>query len=143
MTIPITMPGALDRARTPTTAIVRRLAAISALALTVLAVGVPAASAGESEAIRTKGGIVTFKDRGDEITAEDTRRDGKGVQAVLAWNDATGTNHTVFVVDATGADVLSKFKDLSIREGTRVALTMCYVGDGGPERCSRPQRAVA
>jgi hypothetical protein len=107
MTIPIT---------TPTAAIVRRLAAISALALTVLALGVPAASAGESEAIKTNGGKVTFKDRDEEITADDTRRDGKGVQAVLAWNDATGTNHTVFVLDATGDDEFSKFKDLSIPE---------------------------
>jgi hypothetical protein len=62
MTIPITTPGAPDRARTPTAAIVRRLVAISALALTVLALGVPAASAGESEAIKTNGGKVTFKD---------------------------------------------------------------------------------
>jgi hypothetical protein len=84
MTVRFTTPGAFGRARTPTAAVVRRLAAISALALTVLALGVPSASAGESERIKTKGGVVTYRDRGHEITAEDTRRDGKGVQAVLA-----------------------------------------------------------
>ena len=63
--------------------------------------------------------------------------------AVLAWTDASGKNQTEFVTDATGADVLSKRKDLSIRERTRVALTLCYVHDGGIGKCSRPQRAEA
>jgi len=122
---------------------IRHISVIGALVLSVLAIGAPAASAGESESIRTKGGVVTFTHKDEEITAKDTRRDGLGVSAVLAWSDASGKNRTVFVTDATGADVLSKFKDLSIREGTRVALTLCYVGEGGPERCSRPQRAEA
>jgi hypothetical protein len=60
------------RAQTSIAGVLRRLAVAGALALTVLALGVPAASAGESERIKTKGGIVTFKDRGDENFAGTT-----------------------------------------------------------------------
>ena len=118
-----------------------RIAVITAL--TALGIGVPAASAGESESIKTNGGVVTFKHRDEEVTAKDTRRDGLGVAAVLAWTDASGKNRTEFVTDATGADVLSKRRDFSIRERTRVSLTLCYVHDGGIGDCSRPQRAEA
>jgi hypothetical protein len=120
----------------------RRAGLAGALALTALGSSVPAASAGENESIKTKGGLVTFEHRDEVVTAKDTRRDGLGVQAVLAWSDATGRNRTVFVIDG-GADTLSQFKDLSIREGTKVALTMCYVGEQGPVKCSHAQRARA
>jgi hypothetical protein len=138
MTFPTT-PGTHARARPPIAAVLRRLAATGALALTVFAVSAGTATAGESESIKTDGGHVTFEHRDEEVTAEDTRVDGLGVQAVLVWVDETDHNRTVFVVDATGADDLSKFKDLTIREGTRVALTMCYVDDFGPSECSRTQ----
>jgi hypothetical protein len=51
------------------------------------------------------------------------------------------------VKDADGADIptLVSTKDLFIREGTVVKLSLCYVGLSGPTptKCSRPQRAVA
>jgi uncharacterized protein involved in outer membrane biogenesis len=121
----------------------RRVAQIGVLAATILALSVPAASAGSNESIKTKGGVITFKHRDEEITAEDTRRDGLGVQAVLAWTDRSGNNQTKWVIDATGDDEFSKFKDLSIREGTTVHLTMCYVNKWGPTQCSRTQSAKA
>jgi hypothetical protein len=122
----------------------RRLVEIGVLAVTILALSVPAASAGENESIRTNGGVITFKHRDEEITADDTRRDGLGVQAVLAWTDRSGNNQTEWVIDATGDDEFSKFKDLSIREGTTVHLTMCYVNKSGPTgQCSRTQSAEA
>jgi hypothetical protein len=121
----------------------RALLLIAALAVCMLAGVVPAASAGSNEAIKTKGGYVTFKHKDEEIEAWDRREDGLGVEAVLAWTDAAGENHTKWVIDTTGADNLGKFRDLSIREGTRVHLTMCYVSDSGPTDCSRTQTAVA
>jgi pimeloyl-ACP methyl ester carboxylesterase len=55
MTVRFTTPGAFGRARTPTAAVVRRLAAISALALTVLALGVPSASAADTPILLVHG----------------------------------------------------------------------------------------
>jgi hypothetical protein len=134
MNVPITTPDA--RVRPP-------IAAICALAIAAFGLTAPAASAGENESIKTKGGLVTFKHKDEQIEAWDNRPDHLGVQATLAWTDAAGDNHTKWVIDTTGADELGKFKDLSIRDGTRVALTMCYVDDTGPTDCSRPQSAVA
>jgi len=117
---------------------------IGVLAAAMLALAVPAAFAGSNEAIKTKGGYITFKHSGEEIEAWDIKEDGLGVQAVLSWNDAAGENHTKWVIDTTGADDLGKFKDLSIPEGTVVHLTMCYVSKAGPTGdCSRTQDAVA
>jgi hypothetical protein len=147
MTIPTTTPGTLAHARDSKTRIPRRLAAIGALALTVLGLSVPVASAGENESIKTKGGRVTFEHKDEQITAWDLRPDGIGVEAHLEWTDAAGDIHRKEVLDADGADIptLGSLKDLFIREGTVVKLSLCYVGLSGPipTDCSRPQRAVA
>ncbi len=58
MTFPIATPGAFGRAGTPFAAIVRRLAVISALALTVCGLGASTATAGEPEDISTERGAV-------------------------------------------------------------------------------------
>ena len=147
MTIPKTTPGTFAHARNSKTRIPRRIASIGALALTVLGLSVPVASAGENESIKTKGGLVTFKHKDEEITAQDLKPDGIGVEAYVEWTDAAGDIHHKSVKDADGADIptLVSTKDLFIREGTVVKLSLCYVGLSGPTptKCSRPRRAVA
>jgi hypothetical protein len=120
---------------------------IVAIALIALGLGAPVASAGENQRIKTKGGTVWFKHKDEEISAYDRKPDGIGVEALLEWVDAGGDYHNDRVLDADGADIptLISFKDLSIREGTVVKLSLCYTGLSGPTptQCSRPQRAVA
>jgi hypothetical protein len=127
--------------------ILRTTLRASAMALTALGLVVPAASAGENESIKTKGGLVTFSHRDEVISAEDRKPDGIGVEAYLEWTDAAGDLHHKSVKDADGADIptLVSTKDLFIREGTVVKLSLCYVGLSGPTPtdCGRPQRAVA
>jgi hypothetical protein len=143
MTIPSTTPGTLARARTPIAAMIRRLAAISALALTVFGLSVPVASAGESERIRTKGGLVEFQAHGDILRALDTRRDGYAVRARLTWFDRLdGTFHKAFVTDPNSAGT-SRAKPLPIPEGTSVHLKVCYIDNTGPVSCSKEQDGVA
>ena len=59
-----TTPGTVGRVRTPKAAIIRRLAVICALAVSVFAVSASAASAGSDESITTKHGSAAFIDRG-------------------------------------------------------------------------------
>ena len=60
-----TTPGAFDCARTPIAARFRRIALAGAVAVAVSGLGVPAASAGQSQEIATGGGSVVFKHRGE------------------------------------------------------------------------------
>ena len=147
MTLSKATSGTFAHARDSKTRSARRFAAICALALTVLGLSVPVASAGENESIKTKGGLVTFKHKDEEITAWDLKPDGIGVEAHLEWTDAAGDIHRKRVKDADGADIptLGNSKDLFIREGTVVKLSLCYVGLSGPvpTNCTREQRAVA
>jgi hypothetical protein len=118
--------------------IVRRLAAIGALTLAVSGLGVSAASAGQSEQIVTKGGIVQFRDHGEILAATDTRADGYDVRAELYW-----AGGRAFVADFGFDDARERHVNLAIREGTDVKLRMCYIADARPVHCSGLQNAVA
>jgi hypothetical protein len=143
MTIPTTTPGTLARARTQIATVVRRIAATGALALTVFGLSVPAASAGESEQIRTKGGEIEFEDTGDILRAVDTRRDGYAVRARLSWFDpVTRTLQTSSLTDPTSAGTW-KSRQLAVPEGFTVRLRMCYIDNGHAVKCSNEQDAVA
>jgi hypothetical protein len=137
MTIPTT-PGTLGRVATPTAAIIRRLAAIFAVALAVFGVSVSAASAGSDESIKTKRGLAAFNDKGETLIADDTLADKQGVQAFLFWN-----GRSVTVTDGNGANNSPNSKSLSIPEGTKVKLKLCYVDNGVVTKCSRAQSATA
>jgi len=137
MTIPTT-PGTPARARTPIATIIRRIAAISALAVTAFGLSVATASAGEPQQIRTNGGTVVFDDLGELVVAKDKRADGLSVMANLAWGKASAT-----VVDDSGASGAGETGNLSIPEGTTVWLIMCYEVDGITVKCSDSQRGVA
>jgi hypothetical protein len=90
----------------PDLAIIRRLAATCALAVTAVGLSVPAASAGESERIRTDGGVVEFQASGDILRALDTRRDGYAVRAHLTWFDPQdSTLQKEWVTDPNSAGV--------------------------------------
>jgi hypothetical protein len=141
MNIPSTTPGTLPRA------MIRRLAALSALALTVFGVSVPAASA-DDQRIRTNGGEVNFNDAGGpvgnnvvSISAIDKRRDGYAVRAYLQWTDRDGV-HATSVTDprSTGK---GDAKDVVILSGTAVLLSMCYIDNGHIKQCSFSQPAAA
>jgi hypothetical protein len=115
----------------------RRLTALGAVALTVLAVGAATASAGQPENISTDRGAVWFNDRGDRLYAIDTKVDGRGVQALLTWSGRSAS-----VLDG-GAHGPPKSKNLDIPEGTIVELRMCYFRHSGLGKCSKPQTAIA
>jgi hypothetical protein len=139
MNIPSTTPGMHRRAHT----MIRRLAAVSAMALTGFGLSVPAASAGESERIRTKGGILKFEADGDVLRVLDTRRDGYAVRARATWFDPTdNTLQKAFLTDPNSKG-RSKAKRLPIPEGITVRLKLCYVDNTGPVSCSKEQDGVA
>jgi hypothetical protein len=132
---------------TPTT-IMRRLALLCALALAALGAGAPAASAGESEWIDTKGGKVSFDHRGEWLMALDERPgDGYRVRAYIRWPVFGGLLQRAQVTDdptigSSGGP--ASFANLGIREGTNVELVLCYAHLSGQiAQCSRPQRAEA
>ena len=118
----------------------RHLAAACALSLTVFGLGVPAASAGEREQIRTKRGYVWFSDKGEFLGSLDQRRDGVGVQARLTWYTNGGAQ--VSVTDGSSA-APAQTLDLSLAEGTVVVLQMCYTDHSVILKCSDAQRAIA
>jgi hypothetical protein len=122
----------------PSTHIIRRLAALGALALAVFGLCVAGASAGTDESIETKRGIAAFNDRSEIVTANDKKRDGFGIQAHLFWK-----GRSVTVTDGGGNDGIPNTKNLSIPEGTRVSLKLCYVDNDVVKKCSRVQRATA
>jgi hypothetical protein len=138
MSIPHTTPGTPGRVRTTKAAIIRRLAAIGALALTVVGLSTAVASAGSDESITTKRGSASFNDNTEIVTANDTLADKQGVQAFLFWN-----GQSVTVTDGNGANNSPNTRKLSIPEGTKVGLKLCYVDNGVVKKCSRPQSATA
>lgn len=113
---------------------------IGALALTlvvaVLALGAATASAQKNARIDGRYGYVSFDAHGEVITAADIWVDGYGVRAKLEWDGGRAT------VTAAG-DLYPVSKNLSIREGTDVWLTMCYTNNGKAFKCSAPRRAEA
>lgn len=134
MTITTTTPGT-------------RCRLIGALALTMLAISAPVASAGESQEIDTDGGRVSFDASstlgGDtqSLGVLDQRRDGWGVRAYLHWTDRDGP-HTASVTDARSSGK-GDAKGLSIFGGTAVLLSMCYIDEGRIVQCSFSQPGEA
>jgi hypothetical protein len=128
---------------TPIADIVRRVAIVGALALTVLGLSVSTASAGESEKIETKRGAVGFDEYGDEIWADDTRRDGYGIRGHLRWIEGDRVVEAV-VLNNFGAGSPVHWVDVEVPEGHIVWLWMCYVNKYNVEvRCGRSQRGEA
>jgi hypothetical protein len=116
-----------------------------ALALALVAINVPAASASDQR-IRTKGGEVNFSDSafGSDtvsISAKDKRRDGLAVRAYLQWTDRSGV-HTASVTDPRSSGK-GAAKDVKILSGTAVLLSMCYIDNGRVKQCSFSQPAKA
>jgi hypothetical protein len=155
MTVPSTTPGLLGHVRawtsqTPRTnelSMTRRFARGSLLAallataigaVTMFGLGVSTAAAGSYEEIRTKGAWAKFDDLGEELMVGDIAKDRKGARAYLHW--AGGNSASVHV--AGYAKPLDE-RDLSIPEGTKVTLTVCYTKRGIDVQCSDPQWAEA
>jgi hypothetical protein len=113
MTTPSTTPG-----------ILRRVAVSAALALTVFAVSAPAALAGKSQSIDTKGGFVSFNHVDEYLYVDDERGEGWSVVAELKLRD--GAVPISRVTDGDGANGNPNRDDLSFREGTDLSLRMCY-----------------
>jgi hypothetical protein len=140
-----TTPGAFGCARTPITATIRRVALAGALAMGMSGLGVPAASAGQSQEIATGGGSVVFKHRGERVLAYDERRDGYGVAAIVLWqDDRTDRFHRKIVIDGRSGGGPAR-RNLKIPEGNKVSLTMCYTNNGqvDADKCSGTQDAEA
>ena len=96
------------------------------------------AAAGTDEAIETDRGFASFNDSSEIVTANDTKSDRMGVQAFLFWS-----GRSVTVTDGNGANNSPNTKNLSIPEGTKVKLKLCYVDNGVVKKCSRAQSATA
>ena len=141
MTVPSSTPGVLTRARNSVAAGVRRVTMVGAVGLAGLAVGAPAASAGKSQTIDTKGGYIEFRDRGEVLLAKDDRRDGYSVSAELSLEEQLPL---VDVVDGDGANRSPNSKRYPLDEGTNVWVRMCYLqGQWHIVDCSNWQRAQA
>ena len=114
----------------------RRLALLATLGLTLLAATAPAASAGESQRIKTNGGTAVFDDLGELVVATDDRADHLGVMANLTWSDGSVTAY------ASGAGK-DQTKNVSIPEGETVWLILCYYDRAGPVSCTKSRRGTA
>jgi hypothetical protein len=155
MTVPRTTPGMLGRVRAWTTKtpspnerlMTRRFTRgplLAALLATVVAavnlsgLSVSTASAGSYEEIRTAGAWAKFDDLGEILMVGDIAKDGKGARAYLRW----GRDNSASVHVAGYAKPLDR-EDLSIPEGTKVTLTVCYTKRGVDVQCSDFQWAEA
>jgi hypothetical protein len=145
MPIPTT-PGRLRRARTRIT---RTLLAATATVATVTLSAAAAPSgagaepppdghrAGEDERIRAAGGTAWFSHHDEIVKVDDTRRDGLGVRAYFA---GIGTS----IVTDRGAGGKPESLDLSVPEGQKVLLKLCYIDEFGLQAgCSDSQAAIA
>lgn len=132
MTVPRTTPGLLGRVARGS------LLATWTCAVAMFGLGASTASAGSSEDIRTKGAWAKFDDLGEHLMVGDIAKDGKGTRAYLHW--AGGNSASVRV--AGHAKPLDR-RDLSIAEGTKVTLTVCYTKRGVDVQCSDFQWAEA
>jgi len=96
------------------------------------------------ETIKTKRGEVTFLHYGDSLHAQDTKRDGYGIEAQLEWQGDQYTTDESVTDDNGPSDGGSGKAVLRLREGTPVWLMMCYVNKKGRRvQCSGWQRATA
>ena len=89
------------------------------------------ASGGGDVQIYKKYGYVEFKAYGEVLRAVDSFGDGRGVRAYLNW----GGSNSASVTD-NGFDGSPKSRNLSIPEGTKVSLTMCYTKKNVDVSCS-------
>jgi hypothetical protein len=116
------------------------LARIGALALIFCTLVAPAASADPGdERIDGKYGFVKFQSRGEILRAADIIPDGYGVRAYLRWKGGNSAS----AWDTKGVDHDPDKRNLSIREGTTVSLTMCYTRNGVDVLCSDYQLGTA
>ena len=95
-------------------------------------------SAGSYEEIRTAGAWAKFDDIGEHLMVGDIAKDGKGARAYLHW---AGDNSASVYVGGY-AKPLDR-RDLSIPEGTKVTLTVCYTKRRLDVQCSDFQWAEA
>jgi hypothetical protein len=141
MTVPSTTRGVLARARNSFTASIRRGTIVGAVGLAGLAVSAPAAIAGKSQTIDTKGGHVEYHDDTEGLLVRDDRRDGYSVSAELALVDGLPLFD---VVDGDGANNTPNFDRYPLPERTNVLVRMCYLqGQWKIVSCSKWQRAQA
>jgi hypothetical protein len=137
-----TTPGSLRRART-------RIAATLATTAVALIGAMTMTSAhaapepgdrphpGEDERIEVAGGIAWFFHHGEILKVWDVRKDGLGVRAHLL---EVGSSR----VTDRGVGGGPKSKNLSIYEGAKVELRICYIDKSGDTvRCSQGQVAYA
>jgi hypothetical protein len=117
----------------------RRRPAAGALALTPFAAGAPVATAGHSESTQTKQGFAKFEDLGEILQVYDAKDNAYGVRAYLHWS--TTEKATVTADRRTGSGFAEK--NLSIREGVPVDLTLCHTKNGVDVKCSYSQRGDA
>ncbi len=114
--------------------------ALGGAALPASAAGAPDPDghrAGEDERIRAAGGTAWFFHHGEIVKVEDTRRDGLGVRAYLL---GVGTTE----VTDRGADRKARYRNLSIPDGQRVEIALCYFDKAGNQvDCSERQSAVS
>jgi hypothetical protein len=115
-----------------------RLLATAVGAVTLFGVSASAASAGSSEEIRTAGAWAKFDDLGEELMVGDIAKDGKGAPAYLRW---TGDSSASVYVGGYAEPLDTA--DLSIPEGTKVTLTVCYTKRRLDVQCSDFQWAEA
>ena len=93
--------------------------------------------AGEDERIRAAGGTAWFFHHDEILKVKDTRRDGLGVRVYLL-----GVGTTVLTDRGAGGNARSL--DLSIPDGQRVEMKLCYVDEfGNQPDCSELQSAIA
>ena len=138
MTVPSTTSNT-PRGRAP--ALARRVALAGVIGLAGLAIGAPAALAGKSQAIDTRGGHIEFHHQGERLLARDDRRDGYSVMAELSLVDGLPLYD---VVDGDGANSSPNRGRYPLPEGTNVLVRMCYLqNQWNIVNCSRWQPAQA
>jgi hypothetical protein len=106
----------------------RTFAATVALGAAVLGGSAPVASAGDPATIRTAIGDASFDDLGELLVVTDNRKDGLSTMANLTWDDGSVT------IFASGAGD-DETRNLSIPEGKRVWLLLCYRDNGVTQHC--------
>jgi hypothetical protein len=112
--------------------------------MAVSGLGAQAASAGHSQEIATGRGSVVFTHHGEHLLAYDELRDGYGVEASVLWFDKkTRRFHREGVIDHRAGGGPAR-RNLKIREGSKVSLTMCLTKNGADTgKCTETQHGEA
>ncbi|MGW6455940.1 hypothetical protein ACWF94_08415 [Streptomyces sp. NPDC055078] len=114
-----------------------RATVVGIATLAAFGAGMSTASAGTTQSIRTERAGAYFYDWGDQLRVSDYKKDGLGARAYLTWGSNKASVH------ANGGVNDSAEKDLNLKEGTTVWLTLCYTDKGEDVQCSAPQKGVA